>query len=212
MNYWLIVLGIPVLLIMSGCDDTMRNRGADGPFGRNLPTSESAFNALGEAALELDRDQSSLRKLDILEGDWTLEGDYQGWPGGPKTAIRPVCECRWRLFKRCLELKYIYDVPGETILELILISWDPSTDRYLIQMYSSGWPLPSSGTGQWNEGNDSLDFVITTQDPATGKEIKTLYRLWNIQEDSHTWSQCRTNDDGELEAFLIMNATRAPMP
>ena len=82
-------------------------------------------------------------------------------------------------------MKYVYDVPGETILELILISWDPSSSQYNIQMYSSGWPLPSSGVGQWNEKNDSLDFVIRTRNPESGKEIRTLYRLWNIEEDSH---------------------------
>lgn len=212
MKYWMIWLGISTLLLINGCDGSTTRIDLNGPFGRHLPTSESTFNALGEAALELDRDQSPLRKLDVLEGDWTLTGDYQGWPGGPKTAISPICESRWRLFRRCLELKYVYDVPGETILELIFISWDPGSSQYRIQMYSSGWPLPSSGTGQWNETNDSLDFVIRTRNPATNKEIKTLYRLWNIEDDSHTWSQCRTNDAGELEAFLMMNATRAPMP
>lgn len=208
---WMISLGISILVIQ-GCSGTTGDHIPKGPFGRNLPTTESAFNALGEAALELDRDQSPLRKLDILEGDWTLEGDYQGWPGGPKTAINPICECRWRMYKRCLELKYRYDVPGETILELILISWDPISSLYRIQMYSSGWPLPSSGTGRWNKTNDSLDFVITTQNPETRQEIRTLYRLWNIEEDSHTWSQCRSNDSGELEAFLMMNATRVSRP
>lgn len=212
MKHWMLSLGISTLLLLHGCDESTGRFDPNGPFGRHLPTSESAFDALGLAALELDRDQTPLRKLDVLEGDWTLTGDYQGWPGGPKTAISPICESRWRLFKRCLELKYVYDVPGETILELILISWDPSSSQYNIQMYSSGWPLPSSGVGQWNEKNDSLDFVIRTRNPESGKEIRTLYRLWNIEEDSHTWSQCRTDESGELEAFLIMNATRAPMP
>ena len=77
MKHWMLSLGISTLLLLHGCDESTGRFDPNGPFGRHLPTSESAFDALGLAALELDRDQTPLRKLDVLEGDWTLTGDYQ---------------------------------------------------------------------------------------------------------------------------------------
>ena len=177
-------------------------------YGMSLPHTEAEFDELGQAVTVLDADDAPLRRLDLLLGDWIIEGDYHPWPGSPLTTVSPVCQCRWILGGRCLELRYQYHFEGETIMDLVLVRWNPLESVYDMQMYSSGWPFPNGGSGRWDEDTGILEFVMTTTNPATRKPVTTLYRLEDLKVDAHRWIQYRTGDNGELVAFFTMNATR----
>ncbi|MCH2133038.1 MAG: DUF1579 domain-containing protein [Phycisphaerales bacterium] len=178
-------------------------------YGAALPRDEAEFDALGEAMITLDADEEPLRQLDPLVGDWLIDGEYFPWPDAAATMVSPVCQARWILGGRCLELRYQYYFQGETIRDLVLVRWNPLDTCYDLQMYSSSWPLPNGGSGRWNDEGNILDFVITTTNAATSEPVTTLYRLDAITPNAHRWRQYRTSETGQLTAFFTMNARRA---
>ncbi|MEE2907886.1 MAG: DUF1579 family protein [Planctomycetota bacterium] len=199
-----------IVTAAGGCQGLDSSEPTGGPFGEHLPQTEAEFTTLGEAALQLNAEKAPLQRLDPVVGKWLIEGTFSPWPGSPVSSIAPICESKWILGGRCLQFRYRYSIPGEVISDLVIVGWNSLDHTYSIQLYSSGWPLPTHGTGQWNEETNALDFVIHTINPSTKQPIKTLYRLSDINPESHRWSQFRTKDNGELEAFFIMNAKKAP--
>lgn len=206
------LVGSILLVFACGCQGLDSADSTGGPFGGHLPQTETEFTALGEAATHLDADKAPLQRLDPVVGEWLIEGTFSPWPGSPVSSIAPICESKWILGGRCIQFRYQYSIPGEVISELVIVGWNPLEQTYSIQLYSSGWPLPTNGTGRWNEEINALDFILHTINPSTKQTIQTLYRLSDIDSDSHRWCQYRTADNGELNAFFIMNAKRAPAP
>ena len=188
------------------------NSSKQGRLGFNLPQDASEYEQLGNILVDLDSDRNPMRRLAPLTGDWTLLGSYQPWPDAPKVEIRPVGRINSILANRGLECRYWFSENGQAVEDLYIIQWDPLSQAYDLRVRSTGWPLPTTGTGHWNRDLGTLDFEVKTTNPETGKPITVLYRLDRIEINSHRWQQFRTSNSGELIAFATMIAARATRP
>ncbi|MCH2152142.1 MAG: DUF1579 family protein [Phycisphaerales bacterium] len=198
---WLLLI-LCITLTCCHTDDQTR-------FGLNLPQNGLEYEQLGNVLLDLDADRNPMRRLRPVVGDWTLLGSYEPWPDAAKIEIRPVARINWILAQRGLECRFWFSSDGQATEDLFIIQWDPVTKAYDLRIRSTGWPVMTTGKGQWNQQNGTLDFTVKTINPDTGKTIRILYRLDQIQPDSHRWQQFRTTTTGELVPFATMMATRA---
>ena len=198
---WLLLI---FCLSLAGCKTGDQTR-----LGFNLPQDASQYERLGNTLVELDSDRNPMRRLAPLIGDWTLQGSYQPWPEAPEVEIRPVARINSILANRGLECRYWFSENGQAVEELYIIQWDPLSKFYDLRIRSTGWPVPTTGTGHWNRELGTLDFKVMTTNPDTGKPITVLYRLDRIESNSHRWRQFRTSNSGELVAFATMVANRA---
>ncbi|MDG2424848.1 MAG: DUF1579 family protein [Phycisphaerales bacterium] len=201
-----------LLLIAAICGCQAQPHSPNALYGTNLPGSEAEFLSMGDAAVTMDAARGPLERLDAIAGEWVIDTSYHPWKNAPPTSIRMISENKWILRKRCLQCRYQYNIPGEAIADLYILSWNPLKEEYGIDLYSSGWPLPTGGTGTWDEDSQTIKFVMTTMNPSTNQPITTLYCLSDIELNSHRWRQYRSGDNGELIPIITMEATRATSP
>lgn len=210
-KYLGLMMAIGLFLIFN-CGCHHRGSQSQPVYGANLPESETDFLAMGDALIELDRDRTPLERLDAVSGEWAIEATVQSWKHGPISRLEMISDNRWILGNRCLHCRLQYSIPGETIADLYIISWDPIRKDYGIEVYSSGWPLPSNGRGTWDEKSRSLNFTMKTTDPVSNEPLITRYSLSDITTQSHRWTQYRTGENGTLVPIVQMSARRVAAP
>ncbi|MFZ0394006.1 MAG: hypothetical protein WCF17_10370 [Terracidiphilus sp.] len=138
------------------------------------------------------QNQSSdpLKLLDLLAGDWVLNGTIAG-----KQTTHDV-QARWVLHREYFQLHEVsreLDAHGEPAYEaIVLVSWDPKANQYACLWLDStaGGALTSQIPCRAAPAGDSIPFVFTLS-PSESIHTTFAYRKatdtwqWTIDDEAH---------------------------